>query len=482
MKQGTFFRNLFKPRTVVGLQVTAAGLALVKVINTFKGPEIAEIRSRTLTGKEDTAEQLNAMFDNPGLKYDMLVTSIPSSLGSFRRIPVPFQKRRKLDKIIKYQLEPYLPLSIDDVVVDYLPGGNDGNAVAVGMEKAILRAHLDLLGNAGLEPDMVVVDDAAVFSLYGTLFRDDKKEQDPTAIVHFGEQFLGVQIASGHGVSFVRILPESEDVISAIRDTLNIYMLQEESHTPRNLLLMGTYPAQEELRKELENVTGINVKIWDPWNKCRVRSKELAKANQAHVAIPLGAALIPVIESARPFNFRKDEFSIESVVELKRKMGSLVVLLFFLGGLLTFHLYQKEHMQAQKYREVKKQVQTVFLSTFPETTRIVKGQELVQMKQKMREERIRLAWIKKGEQGDTVLAVLKELTKSMAQFSDLYLESFSLDGREVEIEGSAMNFETVDKLKAALQGSTMFTSVKLGGAKTTRQERKVKFLMKLEKK
>ncbi|OPX41581.1 MAG: hypothetical protein B1H13_01360, partial [Desulfobacteraceae bacterium 4484_190.3] len=219
-----------------------------------------------------------------------------------------------------------------------------------------------------------------------------------------------------------------------------------------------------------------------PWNKCRVRSKELAKANPAHVAIPLGAALIPAIESARPFNFRKDEFSIESVVELKRKMGSLVVLLFFLGGLLTFHLYQKEHMQAQKYREVKKQVQTVFLSTFPETTRIVKGQELVQMKQKMREERIRLAWIKKGEQGDTVLAVLKELTKSMAQFSDLYLESFSLDGREVEIEGSAMNFETVDKLKAALQGSTMFTSVKLGGAKTTRQERKVKFLMKLEKK
>ncbi|MBW2095603.1 MAG: PilN domain-containing protein [Deltaproteobacteria bacterium] len=482
MTQRTFFTKIFKPRTVVGLQVTGTTLTLVKVVNTLKGPEIAEIRSRTLAGQEDSVEQLRALFDRPVLKYDMLVTSIPSCLGSFRRIPVPFQKRRKLDKIIKYQLEPYIPSPIEDVLVDYLPAGSDGNAVAVGLDKETLKGHLALLRSAGLEPDMVVLDEAAIFSLYEAAFRDHDMEQDPIAIIHFGEGFVGIQVASKDAVKFVRILPGSGDIISAIGDTFNIYALQEESRPPHRLFFVGTYPAEDEFAKKIERVTGIRVKAWVPWKKLKNRSQDFSRSNPARFAVALGAALSPSTAPSRPFNFRKDEFSIESVVELKRKMGTVLVLLLFLGGMLTFHLYQKEHMQTQRYREVKKQARSVFLSTFPGTARIVKGQELVQMRQKMAEERARLAWIKNVDQEDTVLQVLKAITKQMAQFPDLYLENFSLDGSEVEIEGNAMSFETVDKLKEAFQGSNMFTSVKLTGAKTTRQERKVKFQMKLVKK
>lgn len=482
MTQRSFFTNIFRPRTVVGLQVTATTLTLVKVVNTLKGPEIAEVRSRELAGQEESPEQLRAVFDSPELKYDMLVTSIPSSLGFFRRIPVPFQKGRKLDKIIKYQMEPYIPSPIDDVLVDYLPVGGEGNAVAVGLEKEVLRGHLELLRSAGLEPDMVVLDEPALFSLYKTAFRDHEEEQGPTAIVHFGEGFVGIQIASVNTVEFVRILPESGDIISAIGDTLNIYTLQEESRPVHSMFLVGNYPAEAEFATKVERVTGVGVRIWEPWETLEVRSQDFFESNPGRFAVPLGAALSPSTDTSRPVNFRKDEFSIESVVELKRKIGTVLVLLLFLGGLLTFHLYQKEHLQAQRYLEVKKQVRSVFLSAFPGTTRIVKGQELVQMRQKTGQERERLAWINSAEQGDTVLHLIMVITKQMEQFSDLYLENFSLDGSEVEIEGSAKSFETVDKLKEAFQGSNNFASVKLAGAKTTRQEKNVKFQMKLVKK
>lgn len=482
MTQGTFFSKIFKARTVVGLQVTATTLALVKVVNTIKGPEVAEVRSQSLAAQEDSVGQLRALFENPMLKYDMLVTSIPSCLGSFRRIPVPFRKRRKLDKIIRYQLEPYIPSPIDDVLVDYLPAGNDGNAVAVGLGKEILRGHLEMLGSAGLEPDMVVLDEAAVFSLYEAISRDHKGVRDPVAIVHFGEEFVGIQIASPDTVKFVRILPRSGDVISAIGDTFHIYALQEESRPPHCLFLVGRYPTEDDFAKKLESVTGFGVKAWEPWKKLKVRSQDFFQSEPARFAVPLGAALSPSTDTSRPFNFRKNEFSIESVVALKRKIGTVLVLLFFLGGLLTFHLYQKEYLQAQKYREVKKQARSIFLSTFPGTVRIVKGQELAQMNQKMDAEKTGLAWINNVEQGDTVLHVLKVITGQMTRFSGLYLENFFLDHSEVEIEGSAMNFETVDKLKEAFQGSNMFTSVKLAGAKTTREERKVRFQIKLVKK
>jgi general secretion pathway protein L len=478
MTQKTFLKNIFRPRTVVGLHVTTERLALVKIVNTLKGPEVVETRSRGLDQERDVSEQLKALFDAPRLKYDMLVSSIPSPLGSFRRIPVPFQKSRKLERIIRYQLEPYIPSPIDGILVDYFPGGSDGNAVVMGLEKKILSDHLKSLKNAGLEPDLVVLDEAAIFSLYTAGSLDRRKGEDSTAIVHFGEDFLGMQIVSGDEVRFVRILSDSENSISAIDESLKIYELQEKA-VPRNLFLVGNSPDVDAFRKEMQNSsTGMEVNVWDPWKHLRIRVEDFSRSDAEYLVVPLGAALIPSIDF-RPFNFRKDEFSIESVMEMKRKMVSVIVLLFLLGGAVTFHLYQKEHLQGKRYQEVKRQVRNVFLSTFPDTVRLVKGQELAQMRQKMAEERSRLAWTNDFRRKDTVLAVLKVLTEKMGPIPDLYLEDFAFEGKEVTVEGETASFETVEKLKKAFQTSSMFTSVKLAGAKKTREKKRVRFQMKL---
>ncbi len=477
MKQKTFLKNIFKPRTVVGLHVTAGRLALVKIANTMKGPEVVETRSRELDKERDVSEQLKALFDAPRLKYDMLVSSIPSSQGSFRRIPVPFQKSRKLERIIRYQLEPYIPSPIDGILVDYFPGGSDGNAVVMGLEKKILAEHLKVLKNAGLEPDLVVLDEAAIFSLYTAGSADHRRDEESAAIVHFGEDFLGMQIVSGDEVTFLRILSDSENSISAIDESLRIYELQKKA-APQNLFLVGNLPDVDAFRKEMQNSTGREVNVWDPWKNLRIRVEDFSRLDADFLVVPLGAALIPSLD-CRPFNFRKDEFSIESVMEMKRKMVSVIVLLFLLGGALTFHLYQKEHLQAKRYQDVRRQVRSVFLSTFPDTVQLVKGQELAQMRQKMAEERSRLAWTHDFRRKDTALAVLEVLTEKMGPMPDLYLEDFSFEGKEVTVEGETASFETVEKLKKAFQTSSVFASVKLAGAKKTREKKRVRFQMKL---
>ncbi|MFZ0451386.1 MAG: PilN domain-containing protein [Desulfatiglandaceae bacterium] len=476
------FKQIFKPRAVVGLQVTETSLALVKVINTLKGTEIAETRAVDVDKPENRVDRLRSMFEQPGLKYDLLITSIPSVHGSFRRISVPFRKRRKLDKIIRYQMEPYIPTPIDDVLVDYLPAGPDGSVVAVGLEKKILKHHLELLRNAGLEPDMVLLDEVAVFSLYGASLHGEEGDQAPAAIIHFGEGSVGIQIAYRKAVEFVRILPETENIISAIADTFKIYSLQEESLTPDHIFLMGGYPPEKEITKRIEDITGIQVTVWKPWEGIRTRSENTFQSNPLRFAVPLGAALNVATGTSRSFNFRKEEFSIQSAVDLRRKFGTILVLLFVLAGMLTFHLYQKEHIQIKKYGEIKNRMRSVFLTAFPETKRLVKGQELAQMKQKVAQERTRLAWISENEAGDSILEMLKVITDRMARFPNLYLENLSIDGKEMEIEGNASNFEMVDKLKEAFQKSNSFSAVKLAGAKTTRQEGKVQFHMMLVKK
>ncbi len=474
-------KKISRPRTVVGLQVTATSVNLVKVVNTLKGPEIAEVNSTEVEGPENRVDRLRSMFHQPDLKYDLLVTSIPSVYGSFRRISVPFQNRGKLDKIIRYQMEPYIPAPIDGVLVDYLPAGNDGSVVAVGLEKKILKHHLELLRSAGLEPDMVLLDEAALFSLYGASLQRNEGGH-PAAIIHFGEESVGIQIVQRDAVKFVRILPESRNILSSIGDTLNIYSLQEGSVPPDDILLIGEHPSERGLAKSIGDITGIRVTAWRPWERFRHRSGDTFQWNPVRFAVPLGAAVSPSTGTSRPFNFRKEEFSIQSAVDLRRKIGTVLVLLLVLAGMLTFHLYQKEHIQKKKYGEIRNRMGSVFLATFPGTAQLVKGRELAQMEQKMIQERTRLAWVTEAEEGSSVLEILRLMTDRMARFPGLYLENFSIDGKKIEIEGNAANFEMVDKLKEAFQENKAFSTVKLAGAKTTRQEGKVQFHMMLVKK
>jgi hypothetical protein len=52
---------------------------------------------------------------------------------------------------------------------------------------------------------------------------------------------------------------------------------------------------------------------------------------------------------------------------------------------------------------------------------------------------------------------------------------------EINVDGRASSFETVDRLKEKLTNSGVFETVKLAGAKTDKKEKVVKFNFGLEK-
>ena len=154
-------REFLAPKFVVGLSVDRDFISAVRVYNSLNNPEIDHIAFKEVEDPEHVQEELRDFFHRENLRHDILITSLPTSQAIVRQISVLFDNQKKLDKIVKYQMEPYVPHSIDDMVVDFLPPRPGGDITTVAVKKKILSEHLESLSQADLEPKAVSLDDIA---------------------------------------------------------------------------------------------------------------------------------------------------------------------------------------------------------------------------------------------------------------------------------------------------------------------------------
>jgi hypothetical protein len=175
-------KDFLRPKYVVGLQVKDGFIGAVQLYVGLKGPEIDKAVFREVTDLEQVQVELKKLFQEEGFKREMIVTSLASSKAFIREISLPLSHPKKVEKIIKYQMEPYLPCPVEEVLVDFLSSGGNGSILTFGVEKKYLAEHLALLAGAGVEPDSVTLDDIALFSLY--LYKHGGESEQPIAIVN----------------------------------------------------------------------------------------------------------------------------------------------------------------------------------------------------------------------------------------------------------------------------------------------------------
>src|SRR5215472_2311701 len=99
---------------------------------------------------------------------DLVISAMPGELVAKRLLTLPFSDRRKLEQAVPFALEEHLPFSIEEAVVAYLPLLRDGKnslVLAALARREDLRAHLDLLAEAGLDPKTVTLSSLALSAL-----------------------------------------------------------------------------------------------------------------------------------------------------------------------------------------------------------------------------------------------------------------------------------------------------------------------------
>ena len=471
-------KDLLKPKYVVGLQVKDRFIGAVQLYVGLKGPEIDKAVFVEAADPERLQEELARLFQEQGFKKEMIVASIPSSKAFIREITLPLSQPNKIEKIIKYQMEPYLPCPVEEVLVDFLLPGADGSVLTFGVEKKYLAEHLALLAGAGIEPDTVTLDDIALFSLY--LYKHGSESEKPVALLNQDGESLVLQIVHKKRLDFIRILPDSVDQLV---DTFRFYKMKRPDLPVEEIYLTGNGSSgAAEKAQELESRTGIKTMVWQPFDEMRDRLDETISILQPKLGVPLGLAIGAVYPPEKSLNLRREEFIPKTYANLRKLILFMAAGLLLLAVLLTVNVHQKTYYQQKQYDRLQAQLRQVFVEAFPDAAqRIVRGQEVAQLEQKIAEEMGQYQGLEEAAGRQKILEVLLSLTRVISEDPDVQIENASVEGKDIRIDGRTASFEAVDRLTSRLTKAGQFKNIKLVGARMDKKDNAVTFNFALER-
>jgi general secretion pathway protein L len=471
-------KDFLRPKYVVGLQVKDGFIGAVQIYVGLKGPEIDKAVFREAADPEHIQEELKKLFREEGFKREMIVSSLPSSKAFIREITLPLSQPKKVEKIIKYQMEPYLPCPVEEVLVDFLQPGADGGILTFGVEKKFLAEHLALLSGAGIEPDAVTLDDIALFSLY--LFKHGGETEQPVSIVNQDGESLVVQIIHKKRLDFIRILPDDADQLA---DTFRFYKMKRPGLAVGEIYLAGNgSPEVHETARTLESKTAVKTMVWRPFDEMRDRLDKTISLLQPKLGVPLGLAIGAVYPPEKTLDLRREEFVPKTYFNLRRMFLFLGAGLLLLAVLLSVNVYQKGYYLERQHNRLQAQVRQVFAEAFPDAAqRIVRGQEVAQLEQKITEEMSQYQGLEEAAGREKILEVLLTLSRIISEDPDVQIENASVEGKDIRIDGRTASFEAVDRLTGRLTKAGQFKNIKLVGARMDKKDNAVTFNFALER-
>lgn len=146
-------------------------------------------------------KEVNAPRENAGLVID-------SGHAAFRHQTLPFADPSKIDQVLKFEIESKLPQwNIDDVIVDYQvteTTGNSSELLVTAVPKGDLRAALDLLEDAGLEPLEAELETTAMVN--AAQAAEICNVDDAQLLVHIGDHSTSVVVMDGGRVREMRVI------------------------------------------------------------------------------------------------------------------------------------------------------------------------------------------------------------------------------------------------------------------------------------
>jgi general secretion pathway protein L len=472
-----------------GLDIGSAGIKAVEVSRSLRGLRVSRYEVLPLARMEkgdfrgEVLAKLREVFPRLGARGEGLACTFPSPLTMVHRVPLPFADRKKNRQVVKFEAEPFLPFSADQVILDfYSPGKgpDEKRSLIFAVRKKDLGDHLALLKESGLDPESVVPEAMAFFSLVKSL---GKASGEGGALLDLGQEKATLILWEKGRLVLARsiLLPgtpsASGDASRLAEEVRRSFLSAEwspEKRTAEKLFLTGGKALLPGLAKQMGDLLQVPVDLLPMEEICPDVPEEARPA----LAAALGAALGG--DSAEGVNLRREEFA--SSQKARRMKGRLKVLMAYavllavLGiaaFLVNFTLLEK------KYRDLKAEIRKEFTQSLPEVKRVVN--EVQQMRARVQEERAKLGSFGAGPGGGSPLEILRDLSLMVDPATKVRVTELIVDPETVEVNGEADSFDTVNQLKARLDRSARFKDVQLKAAKASSLENVIEFKFQMKR-
>ena len=150
-------------------------------------------------------------------KYDQIRISIPSSIVTFKELTLPFIDLEKIKMVIEYEVEPQLPFSIHDAIIDFVVTSQNieekkSHVLIAAVQKKDFLEIVDMYEHIEIDPDAVTIDLFATYGLYLQI-PEYKNIKNGSAIVDIGKHSTSVAFIMNGQLRLIRNIGKGIDTI-----------------------------------------------------------------------------------------------------------------------------------------------------------------------------------------------------------------------------------------------------------------------------
>lgn len=521
------------PQKVIGLDVSLRSIKAVQLTSTLRGFELTHFARIQLPdqGKDDGFKEISLVLEKlmkeNGFSGDSVVSSLPGNRVMIHYLELPFSDPKKVQQVVKYELEPYLPMPIDEIVVDCqimeYEKGKSSKVLTAAAKKTTVEDHLQTLKAAGIDPRIIDAEPLASYNCLVYYSPDDLRGvilfldigADHTSLIvlingmpkacrmiPYGgynitsalAKALGMKLDEAEALKRITPLPVDEHaegassamaeamdpLIRELQITLISMRSQWTDHEPLQIILTGGGSRLINIEDFLGRLLGMPARSFEPLKGISYGLIEVDPGEQRHMATAIGLALRGINRGVAQTNLRQEEFSVlHRLQEIRGKLVFLGIALAFLLALAGADMLISLHIKESRYRELKQEIRHIFKETFPDIRSIV--DELHQARMRIKEEKNRAGLLGGFLGQDSMLAILEAIHQAIPQQLQVRLTDLNADEKWVLISGETKAFDVVDKIKASLSASPLFREVKIESAKMSNIAGVVEFKFKAQR-
>lgn len=499
------------PKRVLGFEVNKTHVYATQAY--FKGRKIIIERcfeeriepGTTTTMAERTAAAIKRIVDVAD-KFDSVITCLPTSVAIFKTLKLPFTSAEKIKMVVDYEIEPLLPFSLEDAVIDFIiistnPEDSSSQVLVVAVQNQYIAQHLELFALAGINPELITIDTIALYNLFAripyyahltqgaVLFNIGSHDLTLTYIyagqfkvarsISKGFADIAKDIADKTGKSpgdvmehLIRfgLTPTGDQAVDKATTTAINNLLETVSFTITSFTSQTVPPAtiekiflvgQAAEIKELDQFMSKQLHIpTEPFNSMLLaQEKNITIVPKAGVARVNSISLATALSDDSLFNLRQKEFAPDKQAQLKKQLIITFILLLGVLGTLIGHSYWQirkfKRELAISEKEVISALQETLKDKMPKIEKrladtVQEAERVVQREQKQ--------WFAfSGPARASFLTYLLELsTKIDKQELGLTVEKITISDDMLTLKGDVKDSDALIKLEEDLRKSKLF--------------------------
>ena len=246
-------------RTAIGLDIGTSGVRAAELSTGKSGPTLEKfgqvalpdgaVRDGEVIDVDAVAVAIRSLWAHTHFSSKKVAIGVSNGKVIVRQVDIPWLPANELRGALPYQVQDFIPIPVDQAVLDFLTleeiGGPDGarmmRGLLVAASREMVMNAVTAVQQAGLTPTAV---DLTSFAVLRSLARPTPlaSAEEVEAVVDVGARVTNIVVHAGGVPRFVRILPMGgEDITEAIAERVGVPHAQAEAiKQQQGILGLGT--------------------------------------------------------------------------------------------------------------------------------------------------------------------------------------------------------------------------------------------------